>query len=169
MNTAFFLFQLSRNPIAQFIKFCFWETNMYASTRAKTYTRRASLFGFLLALNPRNTLAAISIRILCMEKLISVSTTFWQCCPTPPLPLLVFAIQRDEVRQLAGKSTASRRHYRGQDSIFIILEYQSIINVEKLQLWCTGAIMIFQTVLTTCQNTTIFALTCALFERTLSF
>ena len=31
----------------------------------------------------------------------------------------------------------------------------------------TGAIIIFQTVLTTCQNTTIFALTCTLFERTL--
>ena len=143
---------------------------MYASTRAKTYTRRASLFGFLLALNPRNTLAAISIRILCMEKLISVSTTFWQCCPTPPLPLLVFAIQRDEVRQLAGKSTASRRHYRGQDSIFIILEYQSIISCRRnCSCGASGAIMIFQTVLTTCQNTTIFALTCALFERTLSF
>ena len=28
--------------------------------------------------------------------------------PTPPLPLLVFAIQSDEGRQLAGRSTASR-------------------------------------------------------------
>ena len=59
--------------------------------------------------------------------------------PTPPLPLLVFAIQRAEGRQLAGKSTASRRRYRGQDSIIIILEYHSIINVEKLQLWCTNS------------------------------
>ena len=42
--------------------------------------------------------------------------------PTPPLPLLVFAIQSDEGRQLAGRSTASRRRYRGQDSILIILE-----------------------------------------------
>ena len=56
--------------------------------------------------------------------------------PTPPLPLLVFAIQSDEGRQLAGRSTASRRRYRGQDSI---LEYQSIITVEKLQLWCTNS------------------------------
>ena len=59
--------------------------------------------------------------------------------PTPPLPLLVFAIQSDEGRQLAGRSTASRRRYRGQDSILIILEYQSIITVEKLQLWCTNS------------------------------
>ena len=59
--------------------------------------------------------------------------------PTPPLPLLVFAIQSDEGRQLADKSTASRIRYRGQDSILIILEYQSIINVEKLQLWCTNS------------------------------
>ena len=59
--------------------------------------------------------------------------------PTPPLPLLVFAIQSDEGRQLAGKSTASRRCYRGQDSILIILEYQSIITIEKLQLWCTNS------------------------------
>ena len=59
--------------------------------------------------------------------------------PTPPLPLLVFAIQSDEGRQLAGKSTASRRCYRSQDSILIILEYQSIITVEKLQLWCTNS------------------------------
>ena len=50
--------------------------------------------------------------------------------PTPPLPLLVFAIQSDEGRQLADKSTASRRRYRGQDSILIILEYQSIITRE---------------------------------------
>ena len=40
--------------------------------------------------------------------------------PTPPLPLLVFAIQSDEGRQLAGRSTASRRCYCGQDSILII-------------------------------------------------
>ena len=33
--------------------------------------------------------------------------------PTPPLPLLVFAIQSDEGRQLAGRSTASRSFYRG--------------------------------------------------------
>ena len=59
--------------------------------------------------------------------------------PTPPLPLLVFAIQSDEGRQLAGRSTASRRRYRGQDSSLIILEYQSIITVEKLQLWCTNS------------------------------
>ena len=59
--------------------------------------------------------------------------------PTPPLPLLVFAIQSDEGRQLTGRSTASRRRYRGQDSILIILEYQSIITVEKLQLWCTNS------------------------------
>ena len=59
--------------------------------------------------------------------------------PTPPLPLLVFAIQRAEGRQLAGRSTASRRRYRGQDSIIIILEYHSIINVEKLQLCCTNS------------------------------
>ena len=59
--------------------------------------------------------------------------------PTPPLPLLVFAIQSDECSQLAGRSTASRRCYRGQDSILIILEYQSIITVEKLQLWCTNS------------------------------
>ena len=59
--------------------------------------------------------------------------------PTPPLPLLVFAIQSDEGRQLAGRSTASRRCYRGQDSILIILEYQSIITVDKLQLWCTNS------------------------------
>ena len=59
--------------------------------------------------------------------------------PTPPLPLLVFAIQSDEGRQLADKSTASRRRYRGQDNILIILEYQSIITVEKLQLWCTNS------------------------------
>ena len=59
--------------------------------------------------------------------------------PTPPLPLLVFAIQSDEGRQLAGRSTASRRRYRGQDSILIILEYQSIITVEKLQLWCMNS------------------------------
>ena len=51
--------------------------------------------------------------------------------PIPPLPLLVFAIQRAEGRQLAGKSTASRRRYRGQDSIVIILEYHSIIIVVK--------------------------------------
>ena len=59
--------------------------------------------------------------------------------PTPPLPPLVFVIQSDEGRQLAGKSTASRRRYRGQDSILIILEYQLIITVEKLQLWCTNS------------------------------
>ena len=59
--------------------------------------------------------------------------------PTPPLPLLVFAIQSDEGRQLAGRSTASRRCYCGQDSIIIILEYQSIITVYKLQLWCTNS------------------------------
>ena len=59
--------------------------------------------------------------------------------PTPPLPLLVFAIQSDEGRQLAGRSTASRRCYRGQDSILIILEYQSIITVDKFQLWCTNS------------------------------
>ena len=53
--------------------------------------------------------------------------------------LLVFAIQSDEGRQLADKRTASRRRYRGQDSILIILEYQSIITVEKLQLWCTNS------------------------------
>ena len=41
--------------------------------------------------------------------------------PTPSLSLLVFAIQRAEGRQLAGKSTASRRRYRGQDSIIIII------------------------------------------------
>ena len=52
--------------------------------------------------------------------------------PTPPLPPLVFAIQSDEGRQLAGKITASRRRYRSQDSILIIREYQSIITVEKL-------------------------------------
>ena len=40
--------------------------------------------------------------------------------PTLPLPPLVFAIQSDEGRQLADKSTASRR-YHGQDSILIIL------------------------------------------------
>ena len=51
--------------------------------------------------------------------------------PTPPLPLLDFAIQRAEGRQLAGKSTASRSRYCGQDSILIILEYNSIINVVK--------------------------------------
>ena len=55
--------------------------------------------------------------------------------PIPPLPPLVFAIQSDEGRQLAGRSTASRRRYRGQDSILIVLEYQSIITVKKLQLW----------------------------------
>ena len=57
----------------------------------------------------------------------------------PTLPLLVFAIQSDEGRQLAGRSTASRRCYCGQDSILIILEYQSIITVDKLQLWCTNS------------------------------
>ena len=55
--------------------------------------------------------------------------------PTP----FSFAIQSDEGRQLPDKSTASRRRYRGQDSILIILEYQSIITVEKLQLWCTNS------------------------------
>ena len=59
--------------------------------------------------------------------------------PTPPLPLLVFTIQSDEGRHLAGRSTASRRCYRSQDSILIILEYQSIITVDKLQLWCTNS------------------------------
>ena len=59
--------------------------------------------------------------------------------PTPPLPLLVFAIQSDEGRQLAGRSTASRRCYCSQDGILIILEYQSIITVDKLQLWCTNS------------------------------
>ena len=49
--------------------------------------------------------------------------------PTPPLPLLVFAIQRAEGRQLAGKSTASRRRYRGQDSIVIILDYHSLLSM----------------------------------------
>ena len=40
---------------------------------------------------------------------------------------------------MAGKNTASRRRYSGQDSILIILEYHSIINVEKLQLWCANS------------------------------
>ena len=61
VNTAFFLFQLSRNPIAQFIE----ASGRQICTRLpelKHTPGDASLFG--LALNPRNTLAAISIRIL---------------------------------------------------------------------------------------------------------
>ena len=37
--------------------------------------------------------------------------------PTPPLPLLVFAIQSDEGRQLADKSTASRRRYQWSKTV----------------------------------------------------
>ena len=47
--------------------------------------------------------------------------------PTPSLPFYFFAIERAEGRKLAGRSVASRRRYRGQDSIIIILEYHSII------------------------------------------
>ena len=46
--------------------------------------------------------------------------------PTPPLVLLVFAIQSDEGRQLAGKSTASRIR---QDSILIILSVADLEGV----------------------------------------
>ena len=41
--------------------------------------------------------------------------------PTPPLPLLVFAIQSDEGRQLAGRSTASRRRYVAKTALLSFL------------------------------------------------
>ena len=58
------------------------------------------------------------------------------------LPPLVFAIQSNEGRQLAGKSTASRRRYRGQDSILIILEYQHCREIAAVvhELWLQYAL-----------------------------
>ena len=53
---------------------------------------------------------------------------------TPPLPLLVFAVQRDEDRELVGKIIHLRKYQRDQNSIAIILEHQSVNNVKKLLL-----------------------------------
>ena len=56
---------------------------------------------------------------------------------TPPLPLLVFAVQRDEDREMVGKTIHPRKHQRDQNSIAIILEHHSVNNVKKLWLWRT--------------------------------
>ena len=58
---------------------------------------------------------------------------------TPPLPLLVFAVQSNEDRELVGKNNAPRKHHRDQASIIIILEYQYFNNVKKLWLWRTNS------------------------------
>ena len=58
---------------------------------------------------------------------------------TPPLPLLVFAVQRDEDRELVGKTILPRKHQRDQNSIAIILEHHSFNNVKKLWLWRTNS------------------------------
>ena len=47
--------------------------------------------------------------------------------PTPPLPLLVLQYKAMKVDNWLAGVLASRRRYRGQDSILIILEYQSIM------------------------------------------
>ena len=58
---------------------------------------------------------------------------------TPPLPLLVFAVQRDEYRELVGKIIHPRKHQRDQNSIAIILEHHSVNNVKKFRLWRTNS------------------------------
>ena len=58
---------------------------------------------------------------------------------TPPVPLLVFAVQRDEDRELAGKIIHPRKHQRDQNSIAIILEHHSVNNVKKFRLWRTNS------------------------------
>ena len=58
---------------------------------------------------------------------------------TPTLPLLAFAVQRDEDRELVGKTIHPRKHHRDQNSIAIILEYHSVNNVKKLRLWRTNS------------------------------
>ena len=51
---------------------------------------------------------------------------------TPSLPLLVFAVQRDEDRELIVKTIHPKKHQRDQNSIAIILEHHSVNNVKKL-------------------------------------
>ena len=58
---------------------------------------------------------------------------------TPPVPLLVFAVQRAEDRELVGKIIHPRKHQRDQNSIAIILEHHSVNNVKKFRLWRTNS------------------------------
>ena len=54
-----------------------------------------------------------------------------------PYATLTSFIQRDEDRELVGKTIHPRMHQRDQNSIAIILEHHSINNVKKLRLWRT--------------------------------
>ena len=70
----------------------------------------------------------------CVAKWILLPKSFRLSYLTPPLPLLVFAVQRDEDREMVGIIIHLRKHQRDQNSIAIILEHQSVNNVKKLRL-----------------------------------
>ena len=74
-----------------------------------------------------------------VAKYILLPKTFRLTYRTPRVPLLVFAVQRDEDRELVGKIIHPRKHQRDQNSIAIILEHHSVNNVKKLWLWRTNS------------------------------
>ena len=74
-----------------------------------------------------------------VAKWILLPKSFCLSYRTPPLPLLVFAVQRDEDRELVGENIHPRKHQRDQNSIAIILEHHLVNNVKKLRLWRTNS------------------------------
>ena len=74
-----------------------------------------------------------------VAKWILLPKTFHLSYRTPPVPLLVFPVQRDEGRELVGKIIRPRKHQRDQNSIGIILEHHSINNVKKFLPWRTNS------------------------------
>ena len=75
----------------------------------------------------------------CVAEWILLPKSFRLSYLTPPLPLLVFAVQRDEDGELVGKTIHPRKHQRDQNSIANILEHHSVNNVKKLRLWRTNS------------------------------
>ena len=74
-----------------------------------------------------------------VAKWILLPKTFRLSYRTPPVPLLVFAVQRAEDKELVGKINHPRKHQRDQNSIAIILEHHSVNNVKKFRLWRTNS------------------------------
>ena len=74
-----------------------------------------------------------------VAKWILLPKTFRLSYRTPPVPLLVFAVQRAEDKELVGKIIHPRKHQRDQISIAIILEHHSVNNVNKFRLWRTNS------------------------------